>query len=327
MKSVFALILLACLAPIIVGQGRQRGSMADDEARQLLKLATRAQMSLRYVGMRITTVRVQEESIRNEELIWRDGRRQRTEFAKNSTNAGEVIVTDGRTRWHYFPTANEIHVKPAVMEQPLMRLLEGGPRRGFRLSVSAGGKLVGAETKRVDLLDPRGNKAASVWIDPKNGMALKRENFDPTGRLVGSFEYKRVNYSADISPKDFVIQRRGATVITVDALLRKEAAEAGLPPISLSPRSGYALDTVRVVDASGQKILVQSYTSEHGRVSVFVSTQPMNPQRLRTSARGRLNIYAQEFGAYRVVLMGEASEAQLKSLAAWLSREPAGNAS
>lgn len=323
-----AVLLIACVAFVEAQRGpRPPRPGPEDEASRLIRLVGRAQATLKYSGMRVTTVRLDDQVIKNEELIWRDGIRQRTEFGSGSSSAGEVIVTDGRTRWHFFPKSNEIHVKPAVRERPFMRMLEGGPRRDMRLVVVDGGRMLGSTTRRVDMMDGRGNRAASIWINPSNGMVLKRENFDPTGRLVGAFEFKRIDYSPDLKPSDFVITRKGAKVVTVDELLRNAAKDAGVPPISLSPRSGFALDSIRVITSGrNSKVLLQSYTSDNGRVSVFLSSGELSQERLRATARGRMSVYVQDFGAYQVALVGDRPEPELRRLAEWLMRDPGRNA-
>ena len=134
------------------------------------------------------------------------------------------------------------------MEEPLMRLGEmvrGG--RGAQIKEGSGGAVAGQQTTLLTFSDPGGNTLGKLWLDPETAMVLKRELFDVSGRLVGSMEFTRVDLNPKFDESDFKITRRGARIVTLDEMLRRQANVVGVRPLRLAEGSGFVLESVNVV--------------------------------------------------------------------------------
>lgn len=316
-------LLVVSLALVVsafgqAGPGRKpRGGGPEiKELHPLMRQVVNAQRVLKFAGVRRTTIRLGTETRTDTERVWKSGMQTRIEFAASSPNAGQVIVTDGRRQWHYFPQTNEIQVKEVAPENSIMRLARLGSGRefGYRWVESAGEEVAGRATKQLSLTDRNGNSISSIWVDPANGMVLKRANFDPSGRLVGKFEYDSVDYSPKIDASDFVINRKGATVITIEEVLSKSAKAAGLPAYGLPRQRGFYLDLVRTIQIGSEKALISTYVGERGRLTLVVSRTEIRRERLEGLAHGRVSYADRKLGGANIVLISELPERMLVNL-------------
>ena len=112
---------------------------------------------------------------------------------------GLIIVEDKAERRHYFPDKNEIRISGARREDSLDRLMGLFKKRGGqpKFVESPGEAIAGNRTTLVSVSDARGNVIQKLFIEPKSGVVLKRELFDPTGTPMGSFTFTKV----DLNPK------------------------------------------------------------------------------------------------------------------------------
>lgn len=317
--------LLAASPLLAQGPGRRqapprRGAAMPPEM-QLLRRIGDAQRTLKYTGRRVTLVRVGATEVRNVENVWSDQMRERIEFERGSANAGQVIVTNGRTRQHYFPATNEIHVTPSRLENPIRRIVQlvaepGGPR--FRTAKSAGESIAGRETSVITVTDPSGTTIAKVWYDNSTLLILKRELFNPTGRLVGSYEFTRVAFNPKLDPTDFVLNRPGAKVIDIRELMMRTCREVGVPPRILAPGSGFQLDSVRKLDLGGKFAVVQGYTGEEGRLSLFILRGTVDDAKVKRLAAGQMASRVIQRGEETILLVGDMSADRLNRLVSFV---------
>lgn len=276
---------------------------------------------LRYSGTRVVDFRIDGERVRNVEIMLVDGRRSRTEFAGGSAWEGQVIVENENGRQHYFPDKNEIHNGPRGRDEASsrLRMLFNGNKNKFSWRISDGGTIAGRRTTGVAVADPAGNIVTRLWIDNDTGLALKRELYDRVGSLMGSFEFTKINFRPRFSPNDFLIQRKGATVVDLSDTLRKISTKMGLPAMHLKQESGASLTMVRPVGGPDAQVIMSVYSVGDRRVSLFCMRKEVDQNRLRKQAGPALGVYRWKQGDVTLVLMGDAPTDKLKSLAEFVT--------
>lgn len=314
-------MLVACAGaqrgPSHQGPPNGRGQMA--ELPPLLARAMREQQRLRFTGTRRVLVRIGPESSLSTERVWKDSDQMRIEFGNTGAQRGQVVLFRDGKRFHYFPETNEIQVRPARLEDPMMRLADlVRNRRGEKgpaVKEADGGEIARIPTRLLIFSDPRGNVVGRLWVSPQNAMVLKRELLDPAGRVIGSMEYTEVNLNPNFKPGDFEINRKGAKIVTMDEVLDKLASKNGLRAVRL--RTGdYQLENVRMIDLNGDgKALAQSYVSRTGsRLTLFVLRDKVNAQRLEQLSSREINTAVRVSNGLRFILVGPLPQNQLADL-------------
>jgi len=294
-----------------------RGQMAD--LPPLLARAMREQQRLRFTGTRRVLVRIGPETSSSTERVWKDSDQMRIEFGSTGPQRGQVVLFRDGKRFHYFPDTNEIQVRPARLEDPMMRLADlVRNRRGEKgpaVREADGGEIARIPTRLLIFSDPRGNVVGRLWVAPQNAMVLKRELLDPAGRVIGSMEYTEVNLNPTFRPGDFEINRKGAKIVTMDDVLENLSVKNGLRAVRL--RAGdYTLENVRMIDLNGDgKALAQSYVSQNGsRLTLFVMREKVNAQRLEQLSSREINTAVRVSGGLRYILVGPLQQNQLTEL-------------
>lgn len=323
MRFTFPIAILLCVSLSGVASGqrfpRGGGEGGPKNRNGLLERAMRVQPKLKFSGTRRLLVRLGPDAKENVEKVWQDGTRSRVEFERGSADAGQIIVIANGVRSHFFPESNEIQVRPVRMEEPLARLGEmvRGGGRGTQIRESAGGTIAGQATTQLSFVDPNGNVVGKLWIDPDTAMVLKRELFDPSGRLVGSMEFINVRLNPPFSEDDFKINRRGAKIVTIDELLKRNATMAGVRPLRISDDSGLFLEQVKVIPlGDGRKALAQSYFGGNGRrLTMYVTRGNLDSGRLERLQGPHLASITMRKGEFTVVLIGGMSQGELQRLA------------
>ena len=164
-------------------------------------------------------------------------------------------------------------------------------------------------------MSPRRWDFQRLWIDPENGMLLKRELFDLAGSKIGSFEFKRINYRPNISPEDFEIKRKGALTVTLQDQIKRLARRTGLPAMRIPEDMGYELESVRPIEMGNVRAMMQVYFGDRGRVSFYQIGADINPQRLRNLAGGaNLAVYSWHVGERTFALLGDVPQGELERL-------------
>lgn len=297
------------------GFGRQNRPPMGPEGQRLARIVA-AQATLKFSGERITVIRVGPTETRDIERIWQDSPRQRVEVMPGSTNAGQIIVTSGPRRRHYFPSRNEIVEKPSRLDNPLQRimfLMQDG-RRKVRVQPDGTREVAGIDASGLAVFDGKA-PIARFWFDPKSLLVLRREMYDPGGRLIASMEYTRVNFTPRFDESDFVLNRPGATVIKIEDVLRAKSREAGVDLHMIQPNGAFRLDSVELIDAAGLKAVKQSYTSEIGRVTLFVMRERISPERVQRFANGLVASQVIRRGDDWLLLVGDIPPEQMDRLA------------
>lgn len=324
LRLVLIAVMVFPVAIGIVAQPPRPGGAPPQYPRLLerypiLRKMIESQNRLRYSGTRVVEIRIGPDRERNTEIILRDGALQRTEFTPDSPNAGQIIVENARMRRHFFPATNEVQVLPPRRDevQSRMRLLLRQINDGsLRLRVEPGGEVAARRTQLAHFEDSKGNPVQRLWIDGETGMLLKRELFDLVGTRIGFFEWKRINYRPTFSAGDFEIVRKGARVVTLDDQIRMMSRRLGIPPVRLPDADGLHLESVRPLDLGSSRAMMQTYTGERGRVSLYHFAASIDPQRLRRLAGdSNLGVYSWESGGRTLALIGDLPTPELERLA------------
>ena len=273
----------------------------------------------RFVGQRVVQFWRTDKARKHEEIVTRDGDFTRVEFPEGSKNAGQVIVENREERRHYFPARNELLIQPPRHEESLMRLVrmaKRGAKGKLQFTSGPGSRIAGYATEQLTIADAEGNVTQQLSIEPKSGVVLRREVFDPGGAKIGYFEFTKIDLNPPpLDPSLFRFERKGVKIVTPLDRLKDVAAHGGFQPVTLPPATGYKLDEVRIAHIEGQDVLVQTFWSHHGKVSLFQLKSTVNPVRLQKSAGEDLHTVSRTTNGVSVVLMGSASQDELNRLA------------
>ncbi len=132
------------------------------------------------------------------------GDRRRNEVLAPVGMRGEVIVDNGKTRWHHSPRTSQVDIAPSEMgyKRPIMsaRLME----RNFKLHVIRQDKVAGRSVTVVDIL-PRhaGRPSQRLWMDQATGLPLRVERRSPQGTLLGRSEFRSIEFPAKLPADAF----------------------------------------------------------------------------------------------------------------------------
>lgn len=322
MRTALCLVLVLGLLFPGLAQPRRGGPNSIPqilERHPVLKRMIEAQNRLRYSGVRVVEMRFGPDRQQNTEIILRNGPLQRTEFTADSPNAGQIIVENAQRRRHFFPASNEVQELPPRRDevQSRMRILLREIADGnLRVRIEPGGEVAGRRTQLAHFEDPKGNPVQRMWIDPETGMLLKRELFDAVGSRVGYFEFKRINYRPTFSPDDFEIARKGARVVTLDDQIRVLSRRLGIPPLRLPDTDDLRLESVRPLELGSARAMMQTYSGDRGRVTLYHVDATIDPQRLRRLAgTSNLGVYSWQDGDRTLALIGDLPASELERLA------------
>jgi negative regulator of sigma E activity len=264
--------------------------------------------------------RRQGQPVRYSEIVTRDGPNTRIEFPDGSLYEGQIIVETAKERRHYFPDKNEIRVLPPRREEALHRL--GRLARNhekFMLSTVAGATIAGVKTSQVLVKDRAGNVMQRIYIEPRSGLLVKRQVFDPVGTQMGLYEFTRLRMNPRIDPLLFRLERKGAKVIRPIDTLRQVAASKGFQPAFLRPTTGYHLHFSRMHQPDGNDVLMQFYGSDKGRLSLYQTKAGLDPEKLSKFGRGQVNVYTWKQNGYTLALVGNQDRETLRKLAAGIT--------
>lgn len=307
--------IIGCIVSLSFGQGKQ--DMPSE-----LKEAFAKAKTLRFSGTRsVTFIRAGRVETHNE-YVTKDGPNMRIEFATGSPFAGQIIVETSNERKHYFPDKNEIHEYPSFGKKQFegfrgnFRSPRGGPPK---FDSSVGGIVAGLRCTKYQLSDSKGNPIVQIFLEPKTGMITKRVIFDPTGNVAGSFEFVSLTLDPKIQPGAFKIFRKGAAIVRPIDELRKNSGTLGVPVYVLAKNSGYRLEGSYVREIKGSKVLVQMYGKEDSRVTMFITKSQLEPADLKRFNRGELASYVRSLNGLTIVLMGDQTEDQLRTLSSQVS--------
>lgn len=307
-------VLVALLVSDAAAQGGRGRPMLEGKP-ELVRKIIEGMRTLRYSGTRSMEFKQGVERESHVEIILKDGPRTRIEFPRDSKQVGQIVIETIKDRFHYFPDTNEVHVMPPRREEALGRLGEI-LRLGMRIETTDGERVAGMATKLLTVSNPRGTVVQKLWVNPRNGFVAKRELFDPLGARVGLMEFRDVNFSVSIDPKDFRILNKNARFVYPKDVLRKMARASGLEPLMLPESDDVRLDSTRLSRVEGEPVLVQTYQSPEGPISFFQTRAKVRAERFSQMASQQgLRSYVWQSGNVTLALIGRKSESELERLA------------
>jgi len=283
----------------------------------VLRRAIEGAPDLRYSGTRVVRFRRGGESRRHVEYVTRDGKFTRVEFPSDSPQAGQVIVEGPKERRHFFPDRNEIRVLPPRRDEAFSRLvrLVRQARSRYTLAASGSETVAGIRTDEVVVSDRSGNVVQRLFIEPKTGLLLKRQIFDPVGAPVAGFEFTKVDLTPRIERGIFRLERRGAKVVTPADLLQSVAKSGGFLATVIPPKFGYRLEGSAVRRFGEEDALVSFYTSNKGRLTLFQMRSAVRPEMIERMGRGDVRVVTWQKAGRTFVLLGNLDEATLNRIA------------
>lgn len=322
-------IAVICAAGLVLAQDRGRGHQKQGDRKiefpPLVRKAIEAAPRLSYAGERDIQFRRGPNLVRHRENVIKNGPRFRIEFSGESDFAGQIIIETPEFRQHYFPDKNEIFMTPPRGDGALLRSMRPPGAFGKRHVQFREGELAvvaGKQTTPVSMVDEKGNPMMRLYIDPRNGMILKREFFDPVGTVVGLHEYTSIDYTPNFRGDEFKPMKiRGARIVTPLDVAKKLMRENGLLEVFLPADFGLRLENARLVPGDGKPTLLLFYQSQRGHVSFYQVTGNLDPKKLRREARGEFRTTNWSDRGKTFVIVGELSDPEL----AQLSRKVRGN--
>ncbi|MBI5705696.1 MAG: hypothetical protein HZC36_01775 [Armatimonadetes bacterium] len=300
--------------------GNQHVDFSKLDLPPLLKRAIENGSKLRFSGTRVVEFKRGSERRTHTEYIWKDGTRLRITFPADSEFAGQIIVEDENSREHYFPGKNEIEVMAPRREETLTRMIGFMARPGSPSPKFVTGDSETVASQRctpIAICDPKGNAFARFWIEPRTGMVLKRELYDPAGGVVGSLSFTAVSFRFRPRPGDFDLPMKitGATRLTPEMLARRLMKEKGMIEVFLPADEGFKLEGSRLLGSREKPTLMLFYRGEKGHLTLHQVEGNVDLSRLRGMAGRDLRVYAWQARGRTFALMGQIGEDELKRLA------------
>ncbi len=280
------------------------------EVPSILVKAIWEQESGRYVGRLSREFLLGAGNVKHEEIIYRDGKRTRVEFPSGSKLSGQVIVeTDEYRRW-YKPDENALYILPPRREG-LTNLARRAAEKRVTLTVEPGERIAGITTQELVVHDRFNVVTQRLFIDPNSGVVLKRTVFDSLGAQNGYFQFSQINLNPNpFSASLFQLNKPGARVVTAADLLRKTASAQGFDPVIFPASTGFRFEDSRITTLRNEKVLVESFRSDRGHVTLFELKNAISPERLKKMSRGETQVYSWERNGKWFVLIGPKTEQQ-----------------
>lgn len=272
------------------------------------------------------------------------GDRRRHEVLAPAGMRGEVIVDNGKTRWHHSPRTSQVDIAPSEQgyRRPDMseRLLE----RNFRLHVMRKDRVAGRPTTVVDVL-PRhaGRPFQRLWMDEETGLPLRVERRTPQGTLISVSEFRTIQVPAKLPPDafEFALPPRARVTSSVQMIATGSTlAELKTPvpfPVKMPTYlpSGFEVMTVHLFENKGVRSIHWRLSDGLDMLSLFQTDRAHRAPR----PPGAHSVTVDDFqgfvvgqGPHRMVcwdtsegafsLVGDLSESELTRIAASTAPKP-----
>lgn len=132
------------------------------------------------------------------------GDRRRHEVLAPAGMRGEVVVDNGRTRWHLSPRTHRVDITPSELSYRRPDVTERLLARNFRLKVLRHERVAGRSTYVVDVQPLHaGRPSQRFWMDEATGLPLRVERRTPRGALLSKSEFRTIHVPAELPPDAF----------------------------------------------------------------------------------------------------------------------------
>lgn len=304
-------------------------SPPDGSARKLLRQMLQAEQRVSLSGDQVTYLLRNGQPVTSEQHVLRNGTHAfRMDYLQPPSLAGETIIDNGRTFWHYSPANKKMEVGPSRIDRLRSRVPEVMNQIKERVltvqylgqDIVAGKNCAVVEVAGRDLTQsPR----RRFWIDPTNGAQLRIDQFGAGGQLQSSSYYTSVSYNPVIPPGAFTppVAAKGTRVTapeaTVPSLTIPQAqAQAGFPiqqPTYLP--TGFRFQTSSVSDFRQQKLVALRYVNGLNVLSLFES--PLGPRAAGQPTRinrPRPGVLIMTQNGLRFILVGNLSNDEMEKV-------------
>ncbi|HEY9897636.1 MAG TPA: sigma-E factor regulatory protein RseB domain-containing protein [Pantanalinema sp.] len=266
------------------------------------------------------------------------GDRRRQEVVSPARMAGELVVDNGKTRWHYSPRTQRVDITPSTLglRRPMVseRLLS----RNFRLEVGSRATVLGRPTRIVEIvpLHP-GRSRQRLWMDVATGLALRTEHLSPSGLVLDRSEFRSIQVQTALKPDafEFTLPPRAKVGSSVQVLASGQTLDEIDVELPFTPRlpsylpAGFEVLDVQVFESKGVRNVHWRLSDGLGMLSLFQATResmPPMPEDARevTFEGGRGHVLGH--GSHRMLcwempngsysLVGDLAQSELTKIAA-----------
>lgn len=213
-------------------------------------------------------------------IVHAAGGRQRIEYLDPPPLRGELVIYNGRTRWHYSPRTNRIDLSPSDGGEQDRRVRDRLIHQNYREALGPQAVLASRPVEEMDLVPRhRDGGLQKVWLDLATGLPLKMIRYSSFGQEIEHSEFQSIQFlsSAPERAFDFSLpnQAKVSTPVIQVAHGTNLTQVRGFVtfPVSL-PRylpPGFQVMDVRVFDAQHVRTLHWRLTDGLDTLSLFVT--------------------------------------------------------
>ena len=219
------------------------------------------------------------------------GNQERIVVVHPPQQRGRLVISDGRRRWEYYPTTKRLITSSLPVLGKLHPARLGALRasqRHLRAEYLGEGTIAGQVAYIVRVTDSDGRSLRQLWIDKHTFVQLKRQRFSPTGQIVYSAYFTKINYQPTFAPGLFTFKPPANCQVSrvpppLDRMPLKAAQkQAGFDAILPGHiPQGYQLerDSVAVTRHKGRFILWLPFSNGLDTFSIFQAPRSLQPPR------------------------------------------------
>lgn len=193
-----------------------------------------------------------------------EGQRQRQEFLGPQGEVVDLVVSDGRIRWHWAPRHQAVRVSPMDTEGSLKQRL-GLLKANYDFRVLGQLRHLGRLTLLAQF-QPRhpGNLTHRLWVDQATQLPLVVERREPSGELVDRSEFTAIDFQPSLAGKPFAFSLPTGCKVESTTTMLAEGDGATQPPRGLTWRPEPPHDL-----PEGYRLLHWQYFVDHRKVPTF----------------------------------------------------------
>ncbi|MBO9542116.1 hypothetical protein J7643_16130 [bacterium] len=265
------------------------------------------------------------------------GDKRRQEVVSPPRMVGELVVDNGKTRWHYSPRTRQVDITPSTlgMRRPLVseRLLS----RNFKLEVGPRATILGRPTRIVEIVPLHPERPRQrLWMDVTTGLPLRTEHLSPKGLVLDRSEFRSIQINAPMTAEafEFTLPSRAKVTSSVQVLASGKELDDLQVELPFSPQlpsylpAGFEVLDVQVFERKGVRSVHWRLSDGLGMLSLFQATResmPAKPESAREVAIDGARGYVMGHGAHRMLcwevptgtysLVGDLGETELTKIA------------
>lgn len=269
----------------------QNDSRLSEPVKAIMRMIF-ADSRISITGMQTTVVSHDGKSLTSMQRISRAGIRGiKIDYVTPPDHAGEVIVDDGVTFWHYIPSRRVMEQGPSKsrMQRGHLRQMISQFKSGDLIVTETGSENIAGRECRIIALSHKGDPGPHkiFWIDKATGLQLKIEKHDKNGSLLSSSFFTSIQINATIPPGTFIQPTipSGVTIKEIGQLrttsVDQAQAQAGfaIRQPSYLP-AGYQFKNAEANSFRGRKMVALRYSNGLNTISLFQTPEngPNMPQ-------------------------------------------------